>query len=55
MDGYNQSTAEQETFNGLASAQRKRQRLTAREVAQFGGSTGAARGSFGTGNTAGAI
>lgn len=55
MDGYNQSTAEQETFNGLASAQRKRQRLTAREVAQFGGSTGAARGSLGTGNTAGAI
>jgi hypothetical protein len=55
MDGYNQSTAEQETFNGLASAQRKRQRLTAREVAQFGGSTGAGRGSLGTGNTAGAI
>ena len=55
MDTYNQSTAEQETFNGLASAQRKRQRLTAREVAQFGGSTGAGRGSLGTGNTAGAI
>lgn len=54
MDGYNQSTAEQETFNGLASAQRKRQRLTAREVAQFGGSTGTARGSLGTSNSAGA-
>lgn len=55
MDGYNQSTAEQETFNGLASAQRKRQRLTAREVAQFGGSTGTTRGSLGTGSSAGAI
>jgi len=40
MEGYGQSSAEQEVFNSLASAQRARQRLTAREVAQFSGSSG---------------
>lgn len=40
MDVYGQSEAEQEVFNSLASAQRKRQRLTAREVAAFSGSAG---------------
>lgn len=40
MDTYGQSEAEQEVFNSLASAQRKRQKLTAREVAAFSGSSG---------------
>jgi len=40
MDVYGQTEAEQEVFNSLASAQRKRQRLTAREVAAFSGSAG---------------
>lgn len=40
LDTYGQSEAEQEVFNSLASAQRKRQRLTAREVATFSGAAG---------------
>jgi hypothetical protein len=40
LDTYGQSEAEQEVFNSLASAQRKREKLTAREVAAFGGSAG---------------
>lgn len=40
LDAYGQTEAEQEVFNSLASAQRKRQRLTAREVAAFGGAAG---------------
>ena len=40
LDTYGQSEAEQEVFNSLASAQRKRQRLTAREVAAFSGASG---------------
>jgi hypothetical protein len=40
LDTYGQSEAEQEVFNSLASAQRKRQRLTAREVASFSGAAG---------------
>lgn len=35
--GYNQQTAEQEVFGGLASAQRARQKLTAEEEARFTG------------------
>jgi hypothetical protein len=52
---YDQSTAEQEMFNQLASAQRKRQKLTAREVASFSGSSGLARGGLSEGKTAGQI
>jgi hypothetical protein len=48
MDTYGQSEAEQEVFNSLASAQRKRQQLTAREVAAFSGSAGAAKTSLST-------
>jgi hypothetical protein len=48
LDTYGQSEAEQEVFNSLASAQRKRQRLTAREVAAFSGSAGASRTSLTT-------
>jgi len=40
MDSYGQSEGEQEVFNQLASAQRKRQRLTQREVAAFSGASG---------------
>ena len=48
LDGYGQSEAEQEVFNSLASAQRKRQRLTAREVAAFSGASGTNRTSLTT-------
>jgi hypothetical protein len=48
LDAYGQSEAEQEVFNSLASAQRKRQRLTAREVASFSGRSGASRTSLTT-------
>jgi hypothetical protein len=40
LDGYGQSEAEQEVFNSLASAQRKRQKLTQREIASFSGAAG---------------
>lgn len=55
LEGYNQATAEQEVFNSLASAQRARQRLTARELAQFSGSSGVGRASLSEGKTAGQI
>jgi len=48
LDGYRQDEGEQEVFNQLASAQRKRQKLTAREVAAFSGSAGAAKTSLST-------
>jgi len=48
MDTYGQAEAEQEVFNSLASAQRKRQRLTAREVAAFSGASGTNRTSLTT-------
>jgi hypothetical protein len=40
LEGYGQAEGEQEVFNQLASAQRKRERLTARELAAFSGSSG---------------
>lgn len=43
---YTQGTAEEETFKGLASAQRKRQRLAEKEVASFSGQSGVMRGSL---------
>jgi hypothetical protein len=48
LEGYGQVEAEQEVFNTLASAQRKRQRLIGREVAEFSGQAGVGRGSLGT-------
>lgn len=54
LEEYGQTEAEQEVFNSLASAQRKRRALTAREVATFSGSSGTGRGSLGT-STAGQI
>jgi len=46
---YGQLQAEQEAFQGLASAKRARQALTAEEQARFQGSSGTARGAFSTG------
>jgi hypothetical protein len=40
---YGLAEAEQEVFNQLASAQRRRERLTRREIAEFGGSSGMSR------------
>lgn len=41
--GYGLGEAEQEVFNSLAEAQRKRERLTSREIAAFSGRSGIAR------------
>lgn len=48
LEGYGQAEGEQEVFNQLASAQRKRQQLTAREIAAFSGSSGGAKTSLST-------
>lgn len=40
LEGYRQTEGEQEVFEGLASAQRKRMRLAQREVGTFKGSAG---------------
>jgi hypothetical protein len=45
---YGLAESEQEVFNSLASAQRKRQRLIGREIAGFSGQSGLGRGSLGT-------
>lgn len=45
---YGQAEAEAETFKGLASAQRKRQQLAAKEIGTFSGQSGIARGALGT-------
>lgn len=50
-DQYTQQTAEQEVFQGLASAKRKRQQLAEREVASFSGSSGRMRTGRPQGNT----
>jgi hypothetical protein len=50
-DKYTQATAEQEVFQGLASAKRKRQQLAEREVASFSGSSGRLRTGRAQGNT----
>jgi hypothetical protein len=48
LDEYRLGQAEQEVFNTLASAQRKRQKLAEREVAAFGGSSGTGKSSLST-------
>jgi hypothetical protein len=55
MGTYGQSEGEQEVFNSLASAQRKRQRLSATEAATFGASSGMNRVSLTSERTAGQI
>jgi hypothetical protein len=51
---YGQTQAEQEAFKGLASEQRKRKQLMARETATFGGSSGISKSSLSNGS-AGAL
>jgi len=46
LERYDLAQAEQEQFNKLASAQRRRQRLAEREIAEFSGSSGVGRGSL---------
>jgi hypothetical protein len=46
LEGYGLAEAEQEVFNSLASAQRKRRALTEREIAAFGGASGTGRTSL---------
>lgn len=46
LDQYGQREAEQADLLGLASAKRKKERLVAREAAQFQGTAGTARGSL---------
>lgn len=48
LEGYGLAEAEQEVFNTLASAQRRRQRLIERETAAFGGQSGLGRGALGS-------
>lgn len=48
LEGYGLGEAEQEVFNSLASAQRKRQRLMEREAAAFSGTSGLGRTTLGT-------
>ena len=55
MDTYGQSEGEQEVFNSLASAQRKRQRLSAAETASFGATAGTNRVSLTSAKTPGQI
>lgn len=43
LDQYGQAEAEQEVFNSLASAQRKRRALAEREIATFAGASGLGR------------
>jgi hypothetical protein len=47
LEGYGLAEAEQEVFNTLASAQRKRQRLVEREIGAFGGQSGVGRTTLG--------
>ena len=46
LEGYGQSEGEQEIFGSLASAKRKREKLSAAEVATFGASSGMSRTSL---------
>lgn len=43
LSAYGQTEAEQEVFNSLADAQKKREKLVARELAAFGGQSGLSR------------
>jgi hypothetical protein len=48
-EAYGQTEAEQEVFNSLASAQRKRQKLTSLEIGAFSGQSGTSKGAFSSG------
>lgn len=47
LPGYGLADAEQDIFNTLASAQRKRKNLIGREIAEFGGASGISRTALG--------
>jgi hypothetical protein len=47
LDQYDQAEAEQEVFNSLASAQRKRKDLIGREIASFSGASGVGKTTLG--------
>lgn len=47
MEQYGRQQAEEEQFKGLASARRKREQLTEREIAAFSGEAGMGRGALG--------
>lgn len=49
LEKYNQAEAEQEVFNTLASAQRKRKALIERETSAFGAKSGISRASLSSG------
>jgi hypothetical protein len=51
MEQYGQREAEQADLLGLASAKRKKERLVAREEAEFQGTAGTMKGSFGSQNS----
>ena len=51
LDQYGRQQAEEEQFKGLASARRKREQLTEREIAAFSGEAGIGRGALGTERT----
>lgn len=51
LEGYDLGQAEQEVFNQLASAQRRRQKLTQREVAEFSGKSGLMKTTLGSDTT----
>lgn len=55
LEGYDQSSAEQEIFNSLASAQRARKKLTQAEIASFSGSSGTSKNALTGNKSAGAI
>jgi hypothetical protein len=48
---YGQKEAEEETFKGLASAQRKRQQLAAKEIGTFSGQSGVNKSSLSKGSS----
>jgi hypothetical protein len=50
-DQYDQQTAEQEVFGGLASAKRKREQLVSQEQQRFAGGSGVSSSSLGGGTT----
>ena len=55
LEGYDQSSAEQEVFNSLASAQRARKKLSQTEIASFSGSSGMGKNALTSDKSAGAI
>ena len=55
LQGYSLTEAEQEVFNSLASAQRKREKLAQQEVATFSGASGVSRTALSSKSSGGAF